>query len=215
MSKKTSTHVKRRSGNMTVVVRLSDRRPLVSRVHRKQFGSADVLSFPLERLDENRPRVGRDALSLFPLLDRGQAPVDVSGHFFGGAPGGKDFIELAHGVEYASDELSAQGPTMNPMTAPAPDRTIRLMGRNVTPVKFRAEMAKRLEGARRVAGFATKKQAAERLGIGLDRYEKWESGRTPVPAQYIGPVCELFRVDANYLFGIEPFQVMRQQREAR
>lgn len=104
---------------------------------------------------------------------------------------------------------------MIPMTTPAPERTIRPMGRNVTPVKFRAEMAKRLESARRVAGFETKKQAADRLGIGLDRYEKWESGRTPVPAQYISPVCELFGVDANYLFGTEAMHVMRIQREAR
>jgi hypothetical protein len=215
MSRKTSTHVKRRSGSMTVVVRLSDRRSLVPRMHRKQFGSADVLSFPLQRPDEIRPRVRRDALSLFPLLNGGQPPVDVSGHFFGGRPGGKDVVKLAHGGEYASDELSAQGPTMIPMTAPTPERTIRPMGRNVTPVRFRAEMAKRLESARRVAGFATKKQAADRLGIGLDRYEKWESGRTPVPAQYIGPVCELYGVDANYLFGTDPMQAIRSQRESR
>lgn len=65
-------------------------------------------------------------------------------------------------------------------------------------------MAKRLSAARVVAGYTTKKEAADALQIGLDRYEKWESGRTPIPAQYVGPVCALFRVDANYLFGIEP-----------
>lgn len=64
-------------------------------------------------------------------------------------------------------------------------------------------MAKRLTSARIVAGFSTKKMAADALGITLDRYEKWENGRTPVPAQYVGPVCELFHTDANYLFGIE------------
>jgi hypothetical protein len=184
-------------------------------MHRKQFGSADVLAFPLERLDEIRPRIRRDAFSFFPLLNGGQTPLEIGGHFFSGLPGRKDFSKLAHGGEYASDELSAQGPTMIPMTAPTPERTIRPMGRNVTPVKFRAEMAKRLEGARLVAGFTTKKQAAERLGIGLDRYEKWESGRTPVPAQYIGPVCALYGVDANYLFGTEAMPVARLQREAR
>lgn len=56
--------------------------------------------------------------------------------------------------------------------------------------------------ARIVAGYTTKKQAADKLGITLDRYEKWEAGRTPVPAQYVGPVCELFNIDANYLFDI-------------
>lgn len=63
-------------------------------------------------------------------------------------------------------------------------------------------MAKRLMSARIMAGFETKKQAADALKIGLDRYEKWESGRTPVPAQYVGAICELFNIDANYLFGV-------------
>lgn len=77
------------------------------------------------------------------------------------------------------------------------------MGRGTTPVRFRAEMAKRLRSARVVAGYATQKQAADALRIGLDRYEKWESGRTPIPAQYIGAICGLYGVDANYLYNIE------------
>jgi transcriptional regulator with XRE-family HTH domain len=92
---------------------------------------------------------------------------------------------------------------MIPMTKIAPNRTISPMGRATTPVKFRAEMAKRLSAARVVAGYTTKKEAAVALQIGLDRYEKWESGRTPVPAQYVGPICELFHIDANYLFGVQ------------
>lgn len=83
------------------------------------------------------------------------------------------------------------------------------MGRSTTPVKFRAEMAKRLMAARVVAGYATKKEAADALQIGLDRYEKWESGRTPVPPQYVGAVCELFNIDANYLFGVQSSAVAR------
>jgi len=83
-------------------------------------------------------------------------------------------------------------------------RTISPMGRASTPARFRLEMAKRLSSARIVAGYPTKRLAANELGITLDRYEKWETGRTPVPAQYVGPVCELFHIDANYLFGIQP-----------
>jgi hypothetical protein len=98
---------------------------------------------------------------------------------------------------------------MIPMTADASGPTISPMGRATTPVRFRAEMAKRLTSARVVAGFATKKQAADALQIGLDRYEKWESGRTPVPAQYVGPICELFNVDANYLFGVSTAAAVR------
>lgn len=98
---------------------------------------------------------------------------------------------------------------MIPMTAKTSDRTISPMGRSTTPVKFRAEMAKRLSSARVVAGYSTKKEAADALQIGLDRYEKWESGRTPVPAQYVGPICELFHIDANYLFGVQSTAVTR------
>lgn len=98
---------------------------------------------------------------------------------------------------------------MIPMTAAAPRPTISPMGRATTPVKFRAEMAKRLMSARIVAGYETKKQAADALRIGLDRYEKWESGRTPVPAQYVAAICDLFNVDANYLFGVAPAESAR------
>lgn len=77
------------------------------------------------------------------------------------------------------------------------------MGRGTTPTRFREEMAEKLRAARVVAGFNTQLEAAQALGIGLDRYTKWESGRTPVPAQYIQPVCVLFHVDANYLFSVE------------
>lgn len=60
-----------------------------------------------------------------------------------------------------------------------------------------------------MARFSTQKQAADALGVGVDRYEKWESGRTPVPAQYVVPVCQLYGIDANYLFAIEPIQARK------
>lgn len=85
------------------------------------------------------------------------------------------------------------------------------MGRGTTPVRFRSEMAKRLRSARVVAGYSTQKQAADALGIGLDRYEKWESGRTPVPAQYTQSICDLYGIDANYLYGIEPKRQTRRE----
>lgn len=211
MGRKTSKTVKRKSGSIATVVWLSDRRSLGTCVHGKQIGSADVLPFPLKRLDHRRPSRGRDALALLPLLNRGAALADIGCHFSDRSPGIKESVKRSHAPQYVSDELSAQVPPMIPVTVEAPIRTIRpTMGRNVTPIRFRAEMAKRLEAARRMAGFATKREAASMLGIGLDRYEKWESGRTPVPAQYIGPVCELYGVDANYLFGTQPRAPSRQ-----
>ena len=70
-------------------------------------------------------------------------------------------------------------------------------------------MAKRLKAARVMARYETQKQAADALGVRVDRYEKWESGRTPVPAQYIGSVCALYGIDANYLFDTQPAAAAR------
>jgi transcriptional regulator with XRE-family HTH domain len=80
---------------------------------------------------------------------------------------------------------------------------MRPMGRGTTPARFRQTLADRLRSARIVAGYETQLQAAQALGVGMDRYRKWESGRTPVPAQYIPAVCELYGIDANYLFSVE------------
>lgn len=208
---KSSKALKGTSGSIASVIWLNDRRPLGTRVHSKQFGSAEILAFPLKRLDHRRPCRGRNASPLLPLLDGGAISADLGSHFRDRFPRRKNVVERVHDGEYASDELSAQDPSMIPMTLGTAERTIRpTMGRSSTPQRFRVEMAKRLESARRVAGYATKKQAADRLGIGLDRYEKWESGRTPVPVQYIGQVCELYGVDANFLIGTAP---MRPQKE--
>jgi DNA-binding XRE family transcriptional regulator len=77
------------------------------------------------------------------------------------------------------------------------------MGRGATPVRFRSEMADRLKSARIMARYGTQLEAAQALGVQLDRYRKWESGRTPVPAQYVPTVCATFHIDANYLFDIQ------------
>jgi hypothetical protein len=172
MGKKSSKPVKGRSGSIATVIQLSDRRRLGTCMHGKQFGSADILAFPLQRLDKRRPRGRRDTSAFLPLLNCRTALADFGRHFRERFPGIKKTVDGAHNPKYASDELSAQEPIMIPMTSERAGRTIcPTMGRNVTPVKFRAEMAKRLESARRVAGYETKRQAADRLGIGLDRYE--------------------------------------------
>jgi hypothetical protein len=193
------THARLR---LATVVSLDSRRTPHALMHREQSIAGQLLAFPSERLNQRRPRIGRDALALPPLLDRIPGPTDIGSHRGECFPTGKDIFEGAHALEYASDGLSVQEPTMIPMTVSTHVPTISPMGRGTTPVKFRAEMAKRLTSARIVAGFTTKKQAADALGVGLDRYEKWETGRTPIPAQYVGPVCDLYAIDANYLFGI-------------
>lgn len=187
---------------LATVVSLDSRRPPRSFMHREQLITGQLLAFPLKGLNQRPPSIGRDTSALPPLLDCVAGPADVSSHRGERFPLVENIVNRSHAVEYASDGLSVQGPTMIPMTVSTHVPTISPMGRGTTPARFRAEMAKRLSSARIVAGFATKKRAAEALGVGLDRYEKWETGRTPIPAQYVGPVCDLYSIDANYLFGI-------------
>lgn len=195
------------------VVDLDSRRTTRPLVHREKLVACQLYAFPLKRGDKRRPRIQRDAFALVPFLYRVLAPADIGRHFGEGVPAVKDVVKRAHVIQYAPDGLSDQAPPIIPMTASTPARTICPMGRSTTPVKFRAEMAKRLMSARIVAKYETKKQAADALGIGLDRYEKWESGRTPIPAQYVGPICALYGIDANYLYNIDPRPAVREQKK--
>lgn len=191
---------KKQRGN---VIALDSRRTTGTLMHREKPVACQFYAFPLKRGQDRRPGVHRDAFSLPPLLNRVSGAANIGRHRRERRPALEHVVDRSHALQHAPDELSGQEPPMIPMTKIAPNRTISPMGRATTPVKFRAEMAKRLSAARVVAGYTTKKEAAVALQIGLDRYEKWESGRTPVPAQYVGPICELFHIDANYLFGVQ------------
>lgn len=92
---------------------------------------------------------------------------------------------------------------MIPVTLERSMRTICPMGRLSTPAAFKKQFAILLKAARISAGYQNQDEAARALGIERERYKKWESGRTPVPALYIGVVCETFGKDANYFFRIE------------
>lgn len=178
-------------------------------MHREQLVTGQLYAFPPKRLNQLLPGAEGNTLALPPFLDRVLSTLNVGGHLRERGPTLKNIVKRSHVRQYAPDGLSDQGPLMIPMTVSTSPRTISPMGRATTPVRFRAEMAKRLMSARIMAGYETKKQAADALQIGLDRYEKWESGRTPVPAQYVGAICELFNIDANYLFGVAQPVVQR------
>lgn len=193
---------KRARLQLAEVISLDSRRTTSSFVHREQLISGQLYVFPTHRLDQRLPGRRWNALTFPPFFDRVLPPPHFGGQLRESAPTVKDIVKRAHVVQHTSDRLSDQVPPMIPMTVLRSTGTISPMGRATTPVKFRAEMAKRLMSARIMAGFETKRQAADALQIGLDRYEKWESGRTPVPAQYVGAICELFSIDANYLFGV-------------
>lgn len=199
----------------TVIALASRRRAPRALVHHEQIVTGQLVPFAPKRLNHARPVVGRDAASLPPFLDPGTRLAEIGSHLRERVPSVENIVKRAqHDAEYASDGLSVQEPTMIPMTTVVPMQTISPMGRGTTPVRFRAEMAKRLRSARVVAGYSTQKQAADALRIGLDRYEKWENGRTPIPAQYIGPICQLYGVDANYLYDIEPRRTAAAVRES-
>lgn len=183
--------------------------PALGKMQGEQLVCAQVFAFVAKRLKKRRPVLVRNGMPLAPLLDRGPVRSNVGRHGSQCVPGVKDVVERSHMAHSAPDELSGQVPPNIPVTADRPDRTISPMGRGVTPVKVRSDIAKRLKAARVMARFATQKEAADALGVGIDRYEKWESGRTPVPAQYVGPVCELYGIDANYLFGVAQAQSHR------
>lgn len=191
------------------VIALDSRRTTRSLVHREKPVTCQLYAFPLKRGNNGRPSINGNALALSPLLNRISRAANIGSHRRERRPSLEHIVDRSHAPQHAPDELSGQGPPMIPMTAAASGPTIRPMGRATTPVKFRAEMAKRLTAARVVAGYSTKKEAADALQIGLDRYEKWESGRTPVPAQYVGTICELFNIDANYLFGVQSGAAVR------
>jgi transcriptional regulator with XRE-family HTH domain len=80
------------------------------------------------------------------------------------------------------------------------------MGRAKTPVQFNKALAARLRAARIAAGYDTQAPFAKELGIELERYKKWESGRTPIQHEFLPRVCELTGKDANFFYAIQPVE---------
>lgn len=48
------------------------------------------------------------------------------------------------------------------------------------------------------------KAASSNLGVSAGTYYAWEEGIKPIPIKYIVPLCHMFNVDANYIFGTKP-----------
>jgi hypothetical protein len=205
MGTKSSKGVKRKSGSIASVVRLNTWRSFGTRVHSKQIGSADILAFTLERLDNGRPCRRRDASALAPLGDGPVTLTDVVRHGGDRSPNLEKLSQGSHTRNLiAVDGLSSQARTIGPVTAERPAGTIRPMGRGSSPSQFRGVVAKRLEAARVGAGYDRQEDFAKVLGCGLDAYRKYEQGRTLLPAHYLPRLREITGKDANYLFAIKP-----------
>lgn len=181
-----------------------DRAPRLRGVHGEHLVGADVLPFPAKRRNHRRPRGMRDSLALKPLLGSSFGNADVVGHLRDGVPAIENFRDAFHNkAECAGDGLSRQAVTTLPVTESGPDPTIRRMGRARTPVQFNKELALRLKSARIAAGYDTQPPFAKALGIEVERYKKWESGRTPFQHEFLPEICRLTGKDANFFYAVE------------
>lgn len=50
-------------------------------------------------------------------------------------------------------------------------------------------------------------EVSSRLGVSKTTYYYWEEGAKKLPIKYIVPLCEIYNVDANYIFGTKPRSV--------
>lgn len=177
------------------------RRP---RVHGKKLLRAQVLTLSLKGSGHLTPPVRGDAPSNLPLLGSPMTDSHIGSHIGDGVPAGKNVVYGFHNPDCAGDELSRQQGTSASVTQKRSRRTICPMGRGTTPARFKDEFADRLRSARIAAGYSTQGEFAQALGVPTERYKKWESGRTPIPHQYVPLACDLLEKDANYLFRVAP-----------
>ena len=50
-------------------------------------------------------------------------------------------------------------------------------------------------------------EVSARLGVSAPLYYHWEEGTKKIPIKYIVPLCKIYDVDANYIFGTKPRSV--------
>lgn len=176
-------------------------------MHGEKGISAQILPFRPRGSNEGRPVLIRDSATLTPLLDGLVLLPDINSQSSGIVipPIENGFQGKGlHVPDSDGDNYSRQAVPMIPVTARKLPRTISPMGRGIAPTRFKSEFAERLKAARIAAGYTTQQEFATALGIPIERYKKWESGRTPMPHQYIPAACELTGQDANYFFKIAP-----------
>jgi hypothetical protein len=203
--KKGPLQKRRKRTNVTLVDQLSTRSsrraPTPQAVHDEQIVRTNILPFPSRGRDDRRPVSGRNLPALPPFTDDPMTYTQVVSHLRDGGPATEHVSEF-HTPHNAGDGLSRQAAPIVPVTEIRPAGTIRRMGRNPTPVQFNKAFAARLRAARIAAGYDTQPPFAKALGIELERYKKWESGRTPIQHEFLAGVCELTGKDANFFYGL-------------
>lgn len=185
------------------------RRPAM---HSEQLVCGDLLAFPGKGRLDGGPMTVRNPLALAPLACSPHGHPDLAGHLRDGSPAFEQLSKGFHTALIAGDGLSRQAAPIVPVTRNEAHRTIASMGRAKTPVQFNKELAMRLKAARIAAGYDTQAPFAKALGVELERYKKWESGRTPIQHEFVPRACELTGKDANYFYGVqaaEQVQIIR------
>ena len=174
-----------------------------ARVRVEQVISADILAFSRERGEQLRPRRAWNALAPAPFDDRPMTLFQIDSHLGDGLPAAKNVLQGdSHSAHSVRDELSRQGVATFPAREKGISRENLPMGRAKSPLRFNQDLAARLKAARIAARHESAPAFAKLLGVEYERYKKWESGRTPIPHEYIPRACELTDKDANYFYGI-------------
>lgn len=175
-------------------------------VHREQRVCGKLLPFARKCGLDGRPMTIRNPPSLMPLAGSPRTDTDVAGHLRDRLPAVEQVTEGFHNALISGDGLSRQVAPIVPVTKKEAHRTITAMGRAKTPIQFNKDLAMRLKAARIAAGYDTQGPFAKALGIELERYKKWESGRTPIQHEFLPRACELTGKDANYFYGVQPVE---------
>jgi DNA-binding XRE family transcriptional regulator len=154
--------------------------PALLGVHDEQIVCRNLVPFPARGRYDGGPVMGGDSSSLAPSLRGLLADTGLGGQLGQRTPNSKQVPEVFHNPLISGDELSRLHGAIVPVTENRAHRTISPMGRAKTPVQFNKALAARLRAARIAAGYDTQAPFAKELGIELERYKKWESGRTPI-----------------------------------
>ncbi len=179
-------------------------------VHDKQVVSAQLLTFPGNRIHNWIPVVRRNPSTLLPLLGTPGADANFRSHLDGGFPAAEHLVERLHGTVIRLDNMSSQGETACPVTVRLPDRTMCPMGKASTPAQFKKDFCKRLAAARLVKGLS-QPEFALKLGLLPNTYSKYEK-RSLLPHHLIPRAVDILEVTERFLFTGEPFEHRQVQR---
>jgi DNA-binding XRE family transcriptional regulator len=175
-------------------------------VNGKKIVSAQLMAFPCDSRNQEKPVLLGNAVPLVPLADTGSIEAKVGCHFGDRGPKSENRVEgsetwrakLLHVGLIERDNLSRQSRTTRPVTRSVGPGKLLHMGKATTPTKFKTEFCQRLKAARIMAGLE-QADFAKALGLLPNTYNKYET-RSLLPHYLIPLACELLEIDPKYLY---------------